>query len=578
LIYSAYSQDFSLRFIVEKNSNQRLVSDTIMKFEQLHHVQDFISNTQKELIEKGFLEASIDSVTNKVNDYVAYCYIGEQYKWGVLLMDHLPAGILLKANVNQFDYKDKLLTPRSIAKLTNKLLNYCDEHGFPFANISFKKISLHNQNTLEAQMHLELGPFRSIDSIQVTGDATISKSFLYKYLDIEKGKPYNETRLKQISKKIKAIPYIFEYQPWDIIFKPGDTRLSLYLNEKKSNQLNAIVGIMPNSDQNSKMVITGDVQLALHNRFAQGESIQVSYQNLQPKSPRLKADIMMPYLFSSPFGVDANFDLFTNALNFRKLTATLGGRYQYNGTNYLKLFYQSVSNRLIEIDTSLVISSKTLSSNIDNQLKGFGVEWCHDLTDYKWNPRKGQLIKLSTIISQRKYLKNNAITSIKDGSGFDYESLYDTILTKSGNHLQLSGLVEQFIPISKSFVLKLSYSGAYIAAPQLYRNELFQIGGFRNLRGFDEQSIFANHYHLTTIEFRTIIGEQSYLFLFTDNAWIETKYQNYLKSSIYNGLGIGGTIQTKSGLFSLSVAVGRNDDYSFRLRSAKLSFGYISLF
>ncbi len=124
----------------------------------------------------------------------------------------------------------------------------------------------------------------------------------------------------------------------------------------------------------------------------------------------------------------------------------------------------------------------------------------------------------------------------------------------------------------------MGYVGGYIAAPRVFQNELFQIGGFRLLRGFDEQSIFANQYHIAVAELRIKFTQNSYAYLFSDNGWVQTKFNAYNRESFYNGFGVGTTLETKTGLFSIALALGRSDFIPLRFRESKLSFGYIALF
>ena len=44
----------------------------------------------------------------------------------------------------------------------------------------------------------------------------------------------------------------------------------------------------------------------------------------------------------------------------------------------------------------------------------------------------------------------------------------------------------------------------------MVRNELFQIGGNKLLRGFDEASIFTPTYSILSLEYRLALGKNSY--------------------------------------------------------------------
>jgi hemolysin activation/secretion protein len=98
------------------------------------------------------------------------------------------------------------------------------------------------------------------------------------------------------------------------------------------------------------------------------------------------------------------------------------------------------------------------------------------------------------------------------------------------------------------------------------------------LRGFDEQSIFANQYHIALVELRLRFSQNSFAYLFSDNGWVETKFKNYNRAAWHNGFGLGTTLETKTGLFSIAVAFGRSEQIPLRFRESKISFGYIALF
>jgi hypothetical protein len=46
----------------------------------------------------------------------------------------------------------------------------------------------------------------------------------------------------------------------------------------------------------------------------------------------------------------------------------------------------------------------------------------------------------------------------------------------------------------------------------------------------------------------------------------------------YAGVGVGLALETKSGLFSLAYAAGKNKDLPFNFRESKIHFGFVSLF
>ena len=129
------------------------------------------------------------------------------------------------------------------------------------------------------------------------------------------------------------------------------------------------------------------------------------------------------------------------------------------------------------------------------------------------------------------------------------------------------------------FNFKTAVNTGIYSSPTIFRNEVFQIGGYRLLRGFDEESIYATRYAVFTAEYRALLSLNSYLFGFVDVGGHSAKYQNINTNNLFIGTGLGIVYETKAGLLNLSLALGKRDDVPFNIRQAsKIHFGYINYF
>jgi outer membrane protein assembly factor BamA len=78
-----------------------------------------------------------------------------------------------------------------------------------------------------------------------------------------------------------------------------------------------------------------------------------------------------------------------------------------------------------------------------------------------------------------------------------------------------------FIPLHKKWVLALSAKLGTLMGSANLVNELFKIGGFNTLRGFNEFEINASTYAVGQFELRFIFARKSYLNAFFDIGWYE---------------------------------------------------------
>ena len=144
----------------------------------------------------------------------------------------------------------------------------------------------------------------------------------------------------------------------------------------------------------------------------------------------------------------------------------------------------------------------------------------------------------------------------------------------------------KYWPITRQSTFKTTWQAAYLQSQQVALSDLYRIGGNQVLRGFDEESIFASHYQLASLEYRYLLGQNTYLFAFSDVAYVDIQNKitnNNNETEIEHwpfGFGLGLTLETKAGLFGMSYAIGKDSDPSrfVNLRNAKIHFGYVNYF
>jgi len=146
--------------------------------------------------------------------------------------------------------------------------------------------------------------------------------------------------------------------------------------------------------------------------------------------------------------------------------------------------------------------------------------------------------------------------------------------------IQFNGTIDAdiYFPIFKRATINLGVFGNWLNSKNLFENELSRIGGNNTLRGFDEESIFASSFAIINLEYRYLLEENSFLFVFWNGAWYENKAINRNISDIPYGFGAGISFQTKAGIFSISYALGRQFSNPIEFRTAKVHFGITSLF
>jgi outer membrane protein assembly factor BamA len=529
---------------------------------------------------KGYLAISVDSIIVEKNLTKAWIFLGDQYKWGELLID---SSILVVESMNRNASQPlpgELLSMASIASLKENMLRNFEENGYPFAAIELDS-SYFKGNELCARLRAIKGPLYRIDSLHVEGKQFIKKAFLQQYLALGGGEIYRKSNLDALSGRLLSLGFVKESRPWDLGLLGTGATVNLYLEPQQSSRFNLLAGLMPSNQQlGGKMLLTGEADLDLKNTFGAGENFMLSWQQLQVKSPRLQIGFQKPYMFRSNAGIDFKFNLLKKDSSFININTRLGLQYEVNKKQLAKLFIQQYASNLIEVDTNFIKRTKKLPVFLDLRTTNIGAELQYNGTDYRFNPRKGMDFNLILSGGIRKLLKNNSITSLKKdqlNNAFDFAGLYDT-MTLSSSQFRMNMRVDQFIPMGQHATIRAGLQAGWINGKKLFLNELFQLGGIKTLRGFDEESFYASEFAIATVEYRYLIGSSSYLFSFLDAAHLGRKSIQGNMQGKYAGVGVGLALETKAGLFNLAYAAGKNKDLPFNFRESKIHFGFVSLF
>lgn len=532
---------------------------------------------------KGYVTASVDNISYDTASATATIFLGEQYRWATLTPSGIEPRILEAVGWQSRIFPGKPMDFTQVELWQERLMDYLENNGHPFARIYLDSLQL-DSDKVSALLKAEKGPLYRVDSIRVYGNAKIANNYLQRYLDIPNGSVYSREKLGRISKKIRDLTYIEEEKPANLSMLGTGSVLNLYLKQKRSSQVNILVGFLPNNDQLSskKLLITGEANILLKNALGAGETIGLNWQQIQVKSPRLSLLYQHPYLFRSPIGLDFAFDMFRKDSSFLNINFQLGAQYTLSNTQAGKIFIQRLQTVVSEggINEALIIQTRRLPDIADVSSFAFGVDYDYNSTDYRLNPRKGNEIRIITSIGSKKLNRNNQIVELKDPGdpNFDFNSLYDTVKL-STYQFRARAIAAKYFPLGKQrSTVKTGINAGMFQSGNIFRNELFQLGGYKSLRGFDEESQYLSHFVIGTLEYRYLVGLNSYFYVLADGGWgRDNSYGNQLDYT-YIGTGLGLAFETRAGVFNLAWAVGKRNDTELNLRQSKIHFGFVNYF
>ncbi len=540
-------------------------------------LDDSMQMVIRQLQQASYLEASIDSTVKTTTGTEVYLHIGPSYQWAYLDFSQVPTVIQddLKARIKS----DQPVNKQQIDQVFDQILQIAENKGYPFAAVSLADVGV-DQGKIRAVVNIKLNESIQVERIKVAGDLKLKQAYLQHYLDLQPGDPFEKDKIIQAENRLESLSFVEMYQEPTVDILGNAATVNLYLDKRNANRFDILLGLMPSPLENRRFQLTGNVDVDLINQLGSGERLWMNFESLQPGVQELELAVNFPFIFGWPFGADGHFDLYKRDSSYIDIGYEIGIQYFTKRSNYVKFFTERDATNLINVDTDQIRASKELPPFLDLSQQLFGVEYFHENFDYPFNPRRGFELRIRASAGNKKIAENETIISITDPEdpSFDYASLYDDLDLNSFLY-RLQADISYFIPIFDISTIKLASRNGLVGSGQaLFLNELYRIGGFKLLRGFNEESIFSSFYSVFTTEYRLLFNRNSNIFLFTDLAYSEEKTDLGFDRDRLLGLGVGLNLETKVGIFNISYALGGQKDVPLSLRTGRVHFGMVAQF
>ena len=499
------------------------------------------------LINEGFLNSSIDSTKRDSSDFRVYISKGdkiqlEQYFIKYDSNQKMKFGDFNFNKLNKFSYE-------KLKKTIDEILSYLNRIGYPFARINLHN-SLLDSNSISIQFNINEGLYVKVDSIFCPGLNNKEKSLIKKLIGINHGDPFNSSKIQEISRNINSVNYIKEIKPCEYEFVDGKVNLYTYNKIKNTNLLNGILGIQP--DNNGQIKLTGNAKIDLFNSIKKGEEFHLNWRRMFNASQFLSSSVQIPFLFGSNLSINGALEMFKKDTSFFNLESKIGLDYLINPVEKIGVFGSSSSS------INLTENSNYLSTKTND----FGISLDFSKTNNLFNPTSGYRINIEGKVGFKKTTYNtNSIASSETTPNYNFK-----------------GNVSKYFPVGKRKTIKISNQFGSILNENLFENELFRIGGYKTIRGFDEESLWVSSFSISTLEFRYLLEEKSNVFIFGDAAWSEKKITDFYENNWHFGVGSGISFQTQNGLLTLIYSLGKSKEQPFLFRTGKIHIGFTSFF
>lgn len=548
---SGFGQELYLEItpdsLLQKTPLNEITIDTV--FNDYSSLENEIDSLTNKLYQKGYIESKVSSIQKK-NDSVYQINILINKKYSNLKI-HLPENHPFKEKdlvfITSTFHTDSIeINFEDAAYTLNYLTRLLTSSGNAFSKLQLQNIRPSaTEGVLEAELFLEMDTTRTIDEIHIKGYEKFPRSFLKYAIGLKKGQLFVKEKIIEKSELIENLGFARNIRSPEVLFTEDETEVYLYLEKNNTNTFDGILGFATNEDSGN-IELNGYINLVLGNNLNFGEKLILNYKNDGEKQEQFFVKTELPFLLKSPFGLEAELNLFKRDTTFITIEQSLLATYQFNTKTKLFGGYKSFTSENLQKDNALITDIEDFNSR-------FGV------VGVAYNkPQRSRLFPIKTHIQFTNDIGQRNRSSVK------------TPQTRSrldANH--------QFTLNPKNSIYVNSSTGVLFSENYL-TNELFRFGGINSIRGFEENSIDASLYSVINTEYRFLLGINSYFHTITDIAYFRNEITE-AKSNLYSfGFGLG--LLTKAGIFKLNIANGKQDSQSFRFSNTQIHLSLNAVF
>ncbi len=553
-------EGYGLKYAVLGGKNlkeERSFDDTLSR-------EKYIKSLLLDLQGQGYLLARVSNsnfLDNELMDITIATH--QRFDWVELGRGNLEDWLILRAGIDFRMFYDKPVNFNALQRAFDRILQVTDNHGYPFASVGLDSLYLENES-LGAEVRLDLGPKITFDTLQVTGGSRTKPVFLSRSLGLIPGEAFSQRKVDRALQTLRNIPYVQLADPPSLTFQNQEATLYLPLEDRKLNTIDGIIGFLPNEIEANRMLVTGQFDLELYNVSGKGRNYSVNWQRLSQYSQNLRVAATEPLVFGSKIDVHASYFLLKEDTTFLNRDFGINLGYRINGRTYLSFFNRRQAGDLLS--THKFSQSDGLPEVADFRFNNYGGRLQFSDVNDAFFPTHGWLASISTGLGNKRLIQNTGLP----------DEWYDNLEMVSLQYYLEADVSYRHLWKGK-FGTLLRLRAGEMDNQNLLLNDLFRVGGLKSFRGFNENYFFASRYAYFNFEPRYYFDSSSYFLIFADFGRME----NQVISSEVDwpmAFGAGFSMQTGGGIFNFVYALGKSVDQPLGFNYSRIHFGYTARF
>lgn len=531
--WNTSSQEFQLK-IIGQNEKETMVIDSlgyILKHKNAKSISEENNLVFDKIIKKGYTECQLQEAIKPNDSSFVFKYVlGEKIN---TIQIYISKEFQDEVSALKGVKNDSILIPyEESEQFLNAVLKKQESNGFSMAKVKLVNIQK-NKSSLKAELAITKSIKRQVNNIIINGYDKFPIGHQKNLIRLYRNKVFNQKNLERLYNDIEKIRFVKQTKYPEILFTKDSTKIYVYLEKAKPNTFDGFIGFT--NDENKRLILSGYLDLALHNILNSGEKLYLYWKSNGQEQKTFNFGTELPYLFKSPIGLKAELNIFKQDSTFQNTRTSLNLGYYFNYNTRLYLGYEATESSDIQnVNTTLI-------SDFDNSFITTSFEFVDFKSDDFLFPEKTNIdFKIGAG-------KRNA-KIVSDSQFFGNLTLKHNFYLNAKNSINIK---------SHNFYLQ---SENYIVS------ELQRFGGINSVRGFIENSLQGNLFGSLLTEYRYVLSSGLYVHSIIDYAYLQDKTSNFNQELL--GIGFGFGLLSKNGLFNLVYANGSTNNQSIKLANS----------
>lgn len=544
-------------------STEEILRDFSTRVDAVYSPAQFdldLEHLREKYVNVGYYYARVDSVHRQISsarvNLVAFFNEGKQSRIDTILFEGNSAIKIPRLRQNLAFSEGSEFVQSEIEVGAQAILKSYESAGFPFAKVAIDNVVMTEatQNFLvRFEYKITEGRQVRITELRVEGNTSTRNSVILREARLQGNENYTDQLAEKVRRRLERLQLFSSISlPELFLNQHEEGGLLVRVQEGNPNRFDGIVGYVPPPLPGKEGFVTGLVDLQFRNLFGTGRQLSARWHREDQYTQEIGLRYFEPWIASYPVNGEIGFVQRIQDSTYVRRRIDLAFDFSLN---------EEVTCGAVFSRTN-VIPSESYGRTVlaESQETSAGLSVSYDT-------------------------RNDPVTPV---SGLYYRTEYD-IGTKSitgSSYFTTSSDATQKILMDLEY-----YVGPFqnqIVATQLHINDfrsglievsdLFRLGGARTLRGYREGQFLGSRLVWSNTEYRFMIAQRSFLFVFLDAGYIVTPEEPLvgLRASEQSklGYGVGIRLDTRLGLIGVGIGLGEGDTFG----TAKLHIQLVNAF